>query len=245
MANVDHTENIIELDGVSFAYGERSVLSNVTLRVHKGDYLGIVGGNGSGKTTLVKILLGLLQPSSGTVRLFGTPLEEFRDWSKIGYVPQKVTNFDANFPATVLEVVLMGRYGKLGLFRSTTSQDVVAAEKSLKQVGLWEYRNRLIGDLSGGQQQRAFIARALTGEPEIMVLDEPTVGVEQGVKEDFYTLLRKLNVEMNLTIVLITHDIQSMTTEAMHIACVDKTVYFHDSLDAYFKSTHNHTHPHS
>jgi zinc transport system ATP-binding protein len=242
---VDHHENCIEVKNVSFSYGATEVLKDINLVVHRGDYLALVGGNGSGKTTLLKIILGLLSPASGSVRLFGKDVKDFKEWSKIGYVPQKVTSFDANFPATAREVALMGRYGRRGLFHSTTMADREKSEQALKQVGMWEYRDRLIGDLSGGQQQRVFIARALATEPEVIFLDEPTVGVEQSVRGDFYALLRRLNEEFHLTVVLVTHDIETIAHEAMHIACIDRTIFFHDSADKYFAQSHKLVHPHA
>jgi zinc transport system ATP-binding protein len=144
----------------------------------------------------------------------------------------------------VQEVVLMGRFGRLGLMHSVGEHDRTVVQKALEQVEMWEYRDHQIGDLSGGQQQRVFIARALAGEPEVIFLDEPTVGVEAAIKDEFYALLRKLNRDLHLTVVLITHDIQSMTDEAMHVACVDHTLFFHNSVDEYFKNTHTLVHPH-
>ncbi|MDE2237522.1 MAG: metal ABC transporter ATP-binding protein, partial [Elusimicrobia bacterium] len=164
-AAVDHRDNIIEVSHASFSYGAREILSDVSLAVHRGDYLGIVGGTGAGKTTLLRITLGLLKPSSGAVRLFGQDISAFRQWFRIGYVPQKATSFDENFPATVEEVVLMGRFARRGLLRRLGRQDRAQAELALERVGLLPQRGRLIGDLSGGQQQRVFIARALAGEP--------------------------------------------------------------------------------
>src|SRR5512140_2643700 len=120
---VDHTKNIIEIEEVSFAYNEDLVLDRVSLNIHKGDYLGVIGPNGGGKTTLVKIMLGLLSPSKGVVKMFGEDIHSFKDWSRVGYVPQKVINFDVNFPATVFEVVAMGRYGKRGLFKKINKED--------------------------------------------------------------------------------------------------------------------------
>ncbi|HVU75714.1 MAG TPA: ABC transporter ATP-binding protein [Candidatus Paceibacterota bacterium] len=245
MSVVDHTNNIVEIKNLSFSYNGHEVLRDINLNIHRGDYLGLVGGNGAGKTTLLKLILGLLTPKSGTIRLFGQDIRSFKDWSKVGYVPQKATAFDANFPATVEETVLMGRYGRRGLFRRVTAEDREKALEAIRQVDMLRYRHTLIGDLSGGEQQRVFIARALAGEPEVMFLDEPTVGIEQSIKEEFYALLRKLNKELELTIVLVTHDVESMAHEAMHIACVDRTIFFHDSVDKYFKDTHNVIHPHA
>ncbi len=244
MHAVNHGENIVEAKNVSFFYNGHEVFKDINLDIHRGDYLGLVGGNGAGKTTLLRLILGLLIPKSGAIRLFGQDIRSFRDWSRVGYVPQKATAFDANFPATVEEVVLMGRYGHRGLFRRITTEDREKAFEAIRQVDMLRYRNTLIGDLSGGEQQRVFIARALAGEPEVLFLDEPTVGVEQSIKDEFYALLRKLNKGLELTIVLITHDIESMAHEAMHIACIDRTIFFHDSVDTYFKGTHNVIHPH-
>ena len=243
--SVDHGVNIIEVIDVSLSYNGQEVIKNINLTVHRGDYIGLVGGNGSGKTTLLKIILGLLKPQTGTIQLFGQKLENFNDWSKIGYVPQKATGFDVNFPATVQEVVTMGRYGKRGLFRRVSEHDRQKVKEALEHVDMWDHRQRLIGDLSGGQQQRVFIARALATNPEVIFLDEPTVGVEKEIKKDFYALLRKLNEHMHLTVVLVTHDIEAMAHEAMHIACIDRTLFFHESVDSYFRNSHTVTPPHN
>ncbi len=239
---VTHRENIIEVETVSFSYGATTVLENVNLSVHKGDYLGLVGGNGSGKTTLLKIILGLLEQTSGSVKLFNQDQASFKDWPKIGYVPQHATNFDESFPATVSEVVVMGRYGRLGLFHPTTDKDYAKTREALEHVGMWELRDRLIGDLSGGQQQRVFIARALATDPEVVFLDEPTVGVEKNVRDEFYALLQKLNKDLGLTVVLVTHDLENIAHEAMHVACINKTLYFHDSANEFLKENSHDQH---
>jgi len=213
---VDHTKNIIEVRNVSFSYGQESVLKNIHFQVHKGDYLGIVGPNGAGKTTLIKIMVGLLNPDSGSVNI-ATP--------KIGYVPQKATNFDENFPATVKEVVAMGNF-----------KNKKAVESAIEQVGMSDFKDKLIGELSGGQQQRVFIARALASEPEVIFLDEPTTGIDQKSQDEFYNFLRKLNQEMNLTLVLVSHDIEKVLKEAMHIACIDHTLVCHSSPKEYLQS---------
>lgn len=235
MHAVDHSKNSIEISHVSFSYGDAEVLHDITFAIHKGDYLGLVGPNGAGKTTLLRIMLGLLTPQTGRVMLFGTDARQFRDWSKIGYVPQKALHFDARFPATVFEVVLMGRSALRGLFRRFTKEDRMAAAAVLKTAEMWEYRDRLIGDLSGGEQQRVFIARALVTSPEIIFLDEPTTGVDAKSQEEFYALLRKLNQESQATLVLISHDIDRVVREAMHIACIDHTLVCHGSPEEYKK----------
>lgn len=230
---------ILEISHLSFSYGENEVLKDINLSIEEGEYVAMIGPNGAGKTTLLKIILGLLKSTKGSVELFGTPIEHFKEWSKIGYVPQKALNFDSNFPATVEEVVRMGRFGKRGLFHSMTKEDTKEVQKALEQVGMWELRDRQIGALSGGQQQRAFIARALAGEPKIIFLDEPTVGVDKKTTTEFYSLLKKLNGELRLTLILISHDIETVTKEAKRIACVNKEVICFDTPEAFLK--HNHT----
>ncbi len=237
MHKIDHSKNIIELRDISFSYGQGEVLSDINLEIHKGDYYGMIGPNGAGKTTLLKLILGLLKPTKGTVKLFDTDMEHFKDWWKIGYVPQKASNFDANFPATVSEVVLMGRYARRGMFHKTTEEDYKIVEDSLQKVDMLEYRDRLIGDLSGGQQQRVFIARALAGRPEVIFLDEPTASIDRHIQEEFYALLKKLNQDFGLTLVIITHDIEMISKEAMHIACVDRTLTCHSTPEDFLKES--------
>ncbi len=220
-------ENIVEVKDLSFSYDSERVLTNINLNIPRGDFLGIIGPNGAGKTTLLKIMLGLLHPQKGSIKLFGQDVSDFKDWAKIGYVPQKVTNFDANFPATVQEVVLMGRYARRGLFKKVTAEDRAIAKSSLEQVEMWAYRDKLIGDLSGGQQQRVFIARALATKPEIIFLDEPTTGVDQKTQDEFYRILKKLNQDFGLTLVLISHDVEVVMSEAKHIACIDRKLICH------------------
>jgi zinc transport system ATP-binding protein len=233
MQTVDHTKNIIEVRNVSFSYGPEEVLRDITFDIHQGDYLGMVGPNGAGKTTLIRIMLGLLKPDSGAVLLFDQDISQFKDWSKIGYVPQKATSFDINFPASVQDVVLMGRCGRRGLFHRLNKIDRQLSRQALEQVNMWPYKDRLIGDLSGGQQQRVFIARALVAQPEVIFLDEPTMGIDPKMQDEFYAILRKLNQEFNITLILVSHDIERVTDEAMHIACVDHSLVCHMSPEEF------------
>jgi zinc transport system ATP-binding protein len=234
---VDHSKNIIEIKGVSFNYGNTEILKDITFNIHQGDYLGIVGPNGAGKTTLLKLILGVLPLSGGSVTLFGKDILHFNDRVKIGYVPQKATSFDVNFPATVGEVVAMGRCASIGLFKHAGASDRLILENSLRQVGMQDFKNRLIGDLSAGQQQRVFIARALASQPEIIFLDEPTTGIDSASQDDFYAVLKNLNQQYNVTIVLVSHDIERITKEAMHIACVDKTLVCHTSSEEFLRES--------
>lgn len=218
---------VIELSGVHFSYGAQPVLEDIHLRVQPGEFVGIVGPNGGGKTTLLKVMLGLLRPQRGRVRLFGRDVERFQDWTRIGYVPQVATHFDPRFPATVEEVVAAGRFARAGLFKRLDRADRAAITAALEMVGLEGLRGRLIGRLSGGQQQRAFIARALAGQPELLILDEPTVGVDCEAQEAFYRLLRDLKRELALTLVMVSHDIGVVTEEVDEIACVNRRLVYH------------------
>ncbi len=233
---IDHHKNIIEVNHVNFRYANEMVLKDVTLAVHQGDYLGLVGPNGGGKTTLLKIMLGLLQPNDGEVRLFGTPIQKFKHWGDIGYVPQKAVNFDSNFPATVWEVVAMGRYGRKKILQSLTADDRAIIRRSLEQVEMHDLHDRLIGDLSPGQQQRVFIARALAGEPKVIFLDEPTVGVDTATQEKFYTLLNHLNSRLGITLVLVSHDIDVVAEETTEVACINQTIIYHGTAKAFMRT---------
>jgi len=234
---VDHSKNIIETKNISFAYGKEDVLKNITLDIHQGDYIGMLGPNGAGKTTLFKIMLGLLRPKMGTVKLFGEDISKFKDWQKIGYVPQTATNFDANFPATVFEVVAMGLSKKSHWFNRKTKTDLKRIATALEEVNMLPYQDRLIGDLSGGQQQRVFIARALVNNPEVLFLDEPTAGVDSATQNGFYEMLQTLNKNLGITLVLVSHDIERLTKEVMHIVCVDRTLTCHTSPEEYLKES--------
>ncbi len=239
MQQVNHTHTIIELNNVSFSYTNEDVIKDVSLQIHKGDYVGIIGPNGGGKSTLLKLMLGVIEPSRGTVKLFGQDIKSFKEWSKIGYVPQK-TYFDINFPITVEEVVAMGRYGKRGLFHFSTKEDAEKVNKALEQVEMQQFSKRQIGDLSGGQQQRVFIARALVVEPEVIFLDEPTVGVDVKTQQQFYKLLRKLNGELDLTLVLVSHELDVIAHESTELGYINRTLEYYGDPDEFLKGEYFH-----
>jgi zinc transport system ATP-binding protein len=220
---------LVALEHVCFSYGAEQVLHEVDLTIRRGDFLGIIGPNGSGKTTLLRIMLGLARSECGHVRLFGTTIRDFRDWHRIGYVPQKAVAFESRFPATTAEVVLSGRVGRSGLGHPFGAGDRQAALEALEVVGMAEYRDRLIGRLSSGQQQRVFIARALATHPDLLLLDEPTVGVDPEAQEQFYALLRRLNRDMATALVLVSHDVSVIAKEVTQIACLNRTLMFHGS----------------
>ncbi|MEW5952306.1 MAG: metal ABC transporter ATP-binding protein [Bacillota bacterium] len=219
---------VAEIKEVSFSFGTRPVLENVSLKIEAGDFLLLIGPNGSGKTTLLKIMLGLIKPWQGRVCLFGRELGSFRDWYRVGYVSQKATGFDARFPATAEEVVLAGRIARSGLGRRLGAGDREAALEALRVVGMEDCRNALIGNLSGGQQQRVFIARALAGNPELLVLDEPSAGLDSRAMDSFYAMLGKLN-QAGITVVTVSHDIGAVPGEVNRVACVNRRLVCHGS----------------
>lgn len=217
---------VIEMKNIFFTYGTHVVLEDVSLTVHEGDFLALIGPNGSGKTTLIKLILGLLKPVKGSIILFGTELSKFRQWYRIGYVPQR-PGFDNNFPATVEEVVASGRFGRVGLLRRLKERDRRVIDQVLDVVGLSELRKRPITDLSGGQQQRAFIARALVEEPDILILDEPQTGLDEGALNSFYQLLKYLNREKGIALLMVSHDVGVVGRWVSRVACLNKKLICH------------------
>ncbi|WP_018923744.1 metal ABC transporter ATP-binding protein [Salsuginibacillus kocurii] len=225
----DNKIPVVDIKNLSFRYGNQYVLEDVSMRLAPGAFLGLVGPNGSGKSTLLKSLLGLQQPQKGEIRLFGEKVEKYKGWDRIGYVSQKANSFNAGFPATVFEVVSMGLFGKKGLFRFLNRKDKQKVREAIEWVGMTPYEKRNIGELSGGQQQRVFIARALVSDPELLILDEPTVGVDAKSVQNFYTMLEGLNKEHGLTLLLVTHDVGAMTRHVTDVACLNKFLHFHGS----------------
>jgi zinc transport system ATP-binding protein len=220
-------EPIVQLHHVSYRYERGNVLEDINLSVQKGSFLGIVGPNGSGKSTLLKLILGLLKPQHGEVLLFGKNIQQFRDWQKVGYVSQKANSFNTGFPATVFEVVASGLTKKIGLFRYLSKADRERVTETIDSVGMGAFSKQNIGELSGGQQQRVFIARALVSDPELLILDEPTVGVDAENISAFYQLLNDLNKKLGITLLLVTHDIGTITDKVTHVACLNRTLHFH------------------
>ncbi len=218
---------VITFDSVSFSYGATLAVEQVSFSVQRGDFVALIGPNGSGKTTLVKLALGLVRPQQGRVLLFGQEVQHFRQWWRLGYVPQSASAFKVRFPATVGEVVSYGQYrgmDPLALFRRDLSG---AVEQALRTVEMWELRDRLINELSGGQQQRVLLARALVHRPEVLILDEPTSGLDMAGQEQFYSLLRRLRQEQRVTVVLVSHDIGVVLHEATKVACINRRLLFH------------------
>jgi zinc transport system ATP-binding protein len=216
-------DTVIDLTDVAFGYTATPVVRDISLRIEPGEYVAIVGPNGSGKSTLMKLMLGLLQPDSGTARLFDEPSHEFDDGARLGYVAQHASA-SKEMPITVREVVKMGRFPHVGFGRLSKS-DWERVDGALDTVGMTGFADRRVTQLSGGQRQRAFIARALASEADLLVLDEPTVGVDAESVEAFYDLLASLN-EQGITVLLIEHDLGAVTNHAERVVCLNKEVYF-------------------
>ena len=220
------SEPVIALQDVDFSYDGNRVLENVTLTVQAFDFLCVVGPNAGGKTTLLKLLLGLIHPTSGRLRVFGQAPERVR--RRMGYMPQH-TALDPLFPVSVLDVVLMGRLGGTRLFGPFRRGDRDAARSALEKVGMEDLRMHSFADLSGGQRQRVLIARALASDPELLLLDEPTANVDAVVETEFYEILRQLNDRM--TVVLVTHDLGFVSRYVDRVACVNRRVVLHPTSE--------------
>jgi len=247
------TESVVDVANVTFGYTATPVVEDVSLTIDPGEYVAIVGPNGSGKSTLMQLLVGLLEPDTGTARLFGERADRFDDGERIGYVAQHASA-SKEMPITVREVVKMGRFPHLGIGRLTggdrrlvddlreepleTVQRVTSAlsgrlspgdwaivDQALETVGMSAFADRRVTQLSGGQRQRAFIARALASEADLLVLDEPTVGVDAESVDAFYDLLATLNAE-GITVLLIEHDLGAVVEHADRVVCLNREVYF-------------------
>lgn len=191
----------IKIENMSFGYEDGTVLLDVNMNIEKGDFIGIIGSNGTGKSTLIKLILGLLAPKEGRI---------VTDYKNIGYVPQTGLAVKADFPATVREVVMLNLYKEIGLFKRVNKKHIQLVDEALETVGMLECADRQIGKLSGGQQQRVLIAKALVATPEILILDEPATGIDAENEQMLYALLNKLNRENDLTVIMVTHSIDSV-----------------------------------
>lgn len=208
--------NVLEVNNLSFSYPDKKILDGVSFCVEKGDFVCIVGTNGTGKSTLIKLVLNLLKPTSGSISLLNQPSVQFNQYSRISYVSQKAASFNTDFPATVEEVVSTGLYAEYGFMKRIGSTGRLKIKQALERVDMSAYGKRLVGRLSGGQQQRVFIARALVSSPDIIFLDEPTVGVDIKAVDSICCLLGELNTA-GITIIMVTHDISSVLYHANKI----------------------------
>ncbi len=217
--------NVVEIKNLTVRYDSVIALDDVSFLINQNDFLGIIGPNGAGKSTLFSCMIGLLQNYEGEIKFFGQDIKKSKKYLKeIGYVPQKPI-FEKNFPATVREVV------RMGLPRNVPEKRV---DEVLQQVWIHELANRRIGELSGGQQQRVFIAKALVSEPKILILDEPVTGIDASSTEIFYSILRDLNQNQNITIIWSSHDLDAVNKLANKVACLNKTLFFHGISEEFF-----------
>jgi len=220
---------VIELEDVWASLDGHTVLEGITFSVEEGMFLGVIGPNGAGKTTLIRVVLGLVKPGRGTVRVMGmSPSELHHELHHIGYMPQTVL-FDPSFPVSVSDVVMMGRACCIGPLRFPSRSDRRAVAESINVVGLDGLEKRPIGELSGGQQKRAFLARALCLETRILLLDEPTAGLDIESQEQFLGLLTRLKEEMGLSVVFVSHDVNVLARFADEIVCINRTMHMHGS----------------
>jgi len=246
---------IFDVKNLSFALRENTILSNISLEIFHGEYIAIIGPNGGGKTTLIRMLLGLEKPTSGELKLFGKRISKFKEWHKIGFVPQRASLVDENFPATVQDIVKMGRIAKYGIFAGFSKKDTQVVEDAMRKMDILHLKGKMVGTLSGGQRQRTMIARALASSPEVLILDEPNTGVDMISQRRFYKLLSKLNKEEKITIIFITHDIGVIADDITRLftinqkaticnnpketlSCEDMSILY--GIDAHLISNHKH-----
>jgi zinc transport system ATP-binding protein len=217
---------VIEMKDVWVSYDTQTVLEDINLTVYDSDFLGLIGPNGGGKTTLLKALLGLIKPTRGTIHIMGQSVAEGR--CHIGYVPQYI-EFDRQFPIRVWEVVQMGLLGCRKPFRPLSAAEREVIDYTLEQVEMADLSQRAIGELSGGQRQRVYIARALTSNPQIMLLDEPTANIDPQVSGTIYELLSRLN--QTVTIVMVSHDMNAVSSYVKSIGCLNRRLHYHGTKE--------------
>ncbi len=215
---------IIEIKNLSFSYDKEKVLENINVGIKKEDFFAIIGPNGGGKSTFLKLLLGILKPNSGEIKVFGKNVEE--NFLKFGYVPQD-TGTNKNFPIKAIDVVLQGRLGLSKKFWGFSKEDLQICKNALEKVGVLEFQNKKIAELSGGQRQRVFIARALATNADILVLDEPTASIDSKGQISLYGTLKELNKDK--CIITVSHDVNVILGFANKVAYINKTLYLHDS----------------
>ena len=214
----------LRLSHVGFSYGSQTVLQDISIEVPHGKYIGIIGPNGGGKTTLLRLILGLLTPTSGTVEVLGVSPKDACRSGKVGYVPRRIAHTPLTCPATVEEVVRSGRSAKRGLFSRFTSHDHHRIEVALSDAGIVDLRYRQIADLSGGERQKVFIARALAADPDLLILDEPTTGIDTPSEEAFFSYISHLHRDHDLTIMLVLHDVTVVAREVQSVLCLNRTL---------------------
>jgi zinc transport system ATP-binding protein len=227
--------NILSAEGLSFQYNSLEVLSNISFSINAGDYIGLVGPNGSGKTTLIRIILGLMKPPKGHISLLGVESWKFKEWYKVGYLPQR-SLFNPYFPATVKEIVSLGLFSKRKFSGGLNKPEETMINEAMRLMDVLDIKDKLIGNLSGGQQQRVLVARAIVNEPELLILDEPTTALDPETREKFFHILQEFNQNKKVTIILVTHDIGSIGKYASKLLYLDKRIVFYGSFEDFCSS---------
>ena len=217
---------IVEIKNVCFAYNGQTVLEDINLVIRQGDFIAMIGPNGGGKTTLLKLMLGLLKPGKGSIRILGDTTEKASH--HIGYVPQDV-HINRNFPITAMDIVLMGKLEPNRRWAKSSAQDRQEALDALKRMEIGASADNKIGELSGGQRQRVFIARALVSQPKLLLLDEPTASIDAKGQAEFYRLLKTLN--RDIPILVVSHDLVAISTYVKSVACVNKRLHYHNQAE--------------
>lgn len=233
-------ENIITVRGLGFDYGEGWVFHKLDLDIPQGDFVAVIGANGAGKSTLLKMLANVMLPTVGEIYYYGKNLKQFNDWHKIGYVPQNPAKMQREFPISVEEVVALGLLKPGRLWQRLNVDDKKAIEKVLSDFQLQDLRYRKIGELSGGQQQRVFLARAMVHSPEILLLDEPATGIDTASKAALYGMLRNINREQGVTIVMISHDLELAAEAAKSALCINHGICFRGEVHQALQHHHKH-----
>ncbi|MFP3867229.1 MAG: metal ABC transporter ATP-binding protein [Desulfobacteraceae bacterium] len=217
----------VEIKNLYLRLNNLLILEDINLEIQEGRFVGVLGPNGAGKSSLIKVILGLVKPTRGEILVCGDPPRRLRRMGQlVGYLPQRpLTN--PHFPVSALEVVLMGRYGHIGLVKRPDVTDKEIARQNLDRVGIAHLAERPIGELSGGEQQRVFIARALSAEPRLLLLDEPTVSLDVCSQDELYDIINKVKLELNLTVIMASHDIGAVATHVDDIICVNRRIHVH------------------
>ncbi|MBQ7883572.1 MAG: metal ABC transporter ATP-binding protein [Phascolarctobacterium sp.] len=233
-------KKIIEIKDLGFDYGEGWVFHKLNLEIVEGDFVAVIGANGAGKSTLLKMLANVIEPTAGSITYYGTPVNEFKNWERVGYVPQNPGRQQRNFPISVREVVGLGLLKGNSLIHHFNGQDKAAINEIMERFNLTDLRYRKIGELSGGQQQRVFLARAMVKQPKILLLDEPATGIDTAAKADLYAMLKNINRQQGVTIVMVSHDLELAADAAQNALCLDHGICFWGEVHAALKHHHKH-----
>ena len=230
---------LVALKELGFRFGDCWLFRNLNLEVQQGDFIAVIGPNGAGKSTLLRVIANILPATEGDVLLFGESLRRFKDWEKIGYVPQNPARQQNSFPISVREVVQLGRLDGSSVFKRFGSEDHKAVDRMIQRFNLGSFSHRKVGELSGGQQQRVFLARAMVNDPDILLLDEPATGVDTDAKAVLYHMLGELH-QQGKTIIMVSHDLDLADQYAKKALCLDQGVCFWGNMHDALRHRHKH-----